>query len=70
MHSPEIQQRIDSARMRGANGTLSLEEMRDMIILLRDNRSAPSTYASPGSKVKSPKAPPRAADDMLGELGV
>ena len=62
--SPELQAKITSWRIKAADGTLTIEEMKEGIIHMRGGRLTAATAAK-ASKKKS-VAPP--ADDMLGEL--
>jgi hypothetical protein len=65
--TPEMQTKVAEWRAKAAAGTLSLEETREAIKLLRESRTAALTASAAGAK-KS-KGPPRSADDLLGELG-
>lgn len=60
----ELQSKIASWRLRAADGTLSLEEMKEGIVYLRAGRLA----ASIASVKKKPKAVAPSAGDMLDEL--
>ena len=65
--SPETINRINELRRKMADGTITLEEQKQGIILLRANRtSALSTSKSP-SKAKAKKVI-KSADDLLSEL--
>lgn len=66
--SPEIQARLQNLRQKAAIGTLTLEECREAITLVREGRYAAAS--APASKGKKPSGPARSADDMLGELGL
>lgn len=60
----ELQAKIASWRLKAAEGTLSIEEMKEGIVYLRAGRLTAATAAK-SSKKKS-VAPP--ADDMLADL--
>lgn len=63
--SLEIQQRIAELRQKARDGTLTLEETKEGIAFLRQERLAmPPTKSSSKSKVVVN------ADDLLGELGI
>ena len=72
MISPELQSKLFAWRQKAAAGTLSIEEMREAIALLREGRSAAQTAGreAAASKRASSKAPARSADDLLSELGL
>lgn len=68
MLSPETQSRMAVWRQKSADGTITMEEQREAVAALRADRrnaeAAPSTKRS-----SSTKQPPRAASDMLKDLG-
>lgn len=64
---PELQSKIAVWRAKALDGTISLDEMREAVILLRGGRKA-AQEASEASGKKA-KKPARAVDDMLSELG-
>lgn len=65
--SPELQSKIASWRLRAAEGTLSLDEMKEGVRLIRGDRMSAASAAATAKRTKSKiEAPP--ADDMLGEL--
>ena len=69
MSSPvplDLQAKISSWRLRAAEGTLSLEEMKEAIVLLRGGRVSAASASATGRKKKSATAP--AAEDMLADL--
>ena len=68
MLTPEVQSKIAEYRAKATAGTLTIEEMRNAIILLRGNRTLAAQQVK-SSRSKSAKAPARSADDLLGELG-
>lgn len=64
--SPEMVEKISIWRRRAIEGTLTPEEMREAILVLRQNRKTSSTAAA-RSRAKSAIV---SADDLLGELGI
>jgi hypothetical protein len=66
--SPEMLNKVAEWRAKSAAGTLTLDEMREAIVIMRGNRisAAKTAASSPSSKAK--KGPARSADDLLGEL--
>lgn len=67
MISAETQARIAELRQLDQAGKLTIEEMKEVVILLRGDRFAAQT-ASDSSKRKQAKAEIPSADDMLDEL--
>ena len=65
---PELQSKILEWRRKSADGTITLDEMKQAIIALRSGRKAAAEAAS-ASGSKRAKKPTRSADDMLAELG-
>lgn len=67
--SPELQSKIATWRQRAIEGTLTLEEMKEAITAMRQDRVGAS-YASEGAatKRKAAKAAIPNADDLLSEL--
>jgi len=57
-------------RQKAADGTLSQEEMREAIQLLRTLRGALPEVGQPKAKGKGRSAPKPSGDDLLSELGV
>lgn len=66
MSTPEIQARIALLRSKANDGTLTLEDMREGIKLLREERM--SVASSTPSKSRTPKAPAKSATALLDEL--
>ena len=64
MFSPEVQNRINELRLKCDNGTITLEEMREGIKLMRQSRLT----AGDAAKASRKSAPARSADDMLSQL--
>lgn len=65
MLSPEAQTRISELRAKSNAGTITLDEMKEVVRLMREGRAS-SIDAQ--AKTKAKKAT-RSADDMLSELG-
>lgn len=64
--SLEAQQRIAELREKSRNGTLTMEECREGIRFLRQERLAmPASSSKPRTKAPAPDV-----DGMLGELGI
>lgn len=66
MLTPEVQSRLAALRAKATANTLTLEEMREAIVLMRGSRLQAAETAK---KSRSKKAPARSADDLLAELG-
>ena len=62
----ELQSKIASWRLKAAEGTLTIEEMKEGIIYLRAGRVTAATAAKSSSRKKKSVAPP--AEDMLADL--
>ncbi len=62
--TPELQNNLAIWRQKAAAGTLSIEEMREAVKLLRAGR------VSASYEVKGPKKASKSADELLGELGL
>lgn len=70
MSSPvslELQAKISSWRQRSAEGTLTLDEMKEAILYLRAGRVQAANASAASKRKKSIAAIPSAAD-MLSEL--
>lgn len=67
MYSPELQSKVAVWRQRAVEGTLTREEMREAIALLRQGRVG-AAIASETSRKKSAKAAIPTATDLLAEL--
>lgn len=66
---PPLQSKIDMWRRKMADGTITLDEMKEAVIALRQGRTNAAQAAASAGK-KSTKKPTRSAEDMLGELGL
>jgi len=67
MINAELQSKLTLWRQKSSDGSITLEEMREAIIALREGRTAAVT-ASRAGKSSSRKSPPRSSDDLLSEL--
>lgn len=66
--SPEQQTKIAEWSAKAADGTLTLEEMREAIRFMRQGRRTAVESSGKKASAKS-KGPARSADDLLSELG-
>jgi hypothetical protein len=61
--------KVQEWRRKFADGTITLEEQKEAILILRQNRNAAGAAAAASkSKAKKPKGPAKSADDLLSEL--
>jgi len=65
--TPELQSKIASWRQRAAEGTLTLEEMREAVSHLRSGRVSARDASAASTRKKAIAAIPSAAD-MLSDL--
>ena len=65
--SPETQAKVQLWRQKAREGTLSQEERREAIQLLRQDRIGAAQISTASRAKKAPKAPVN-ADDLLSEL--
>ena len=68
-YSPETQMKIAVWRQKAMEGTLTLEEMREAVIIMRGDRKNSANAAASGARRAKAKAAIPSADDMLEELG-
>lgn len=66
--SPEVRDRIAILRQKAVEGTLTVEEAREGVMLMRADRVAGAS-ASDSSRRAKAKAVIKSADEMLDELG-
>lgn len=66
--TPELNAKIAIWRQKQAEGTLTLDEMREAIIALRGGRVSASIASATSKAKKAPVVAP-SADDLLSELG-
>jgi len=64
----ELQSKIASWRLRAAEGTLTLEEMKEGVIFLRAGRLGAASAAAAAKRVPSKKSAAPSQDAMLDEL--
>lgn len=67
--SPELNQRIAVWRSKAAAGTLTREEMREAVKVLRQGRVAAAATSERARTTKA-KAEIPSADDLLKEMGL
>lgn len=68
--SPELMQQVAIWRQKAADGTLTQEEMRNAVIVLRENRHSATKAAAISMKGKKAKEPTKSAEDLLKEFGL
>ena len=68
-YSLETQQKIAVWRQKAQEGTLTLEEMRQAVEIMRGDRKNSAHAAASGARRAKAKAAIPSADDMLDELG-
>jgi hypothetical protein len=70
MYSPEITARIAQLRVKASDGTISIEEMRESVKLIRQGRMVAADAAAKSKSASGGKAkkPTKSADEMLNEL--
>jgi len=66
--TPEQRTRIEQFRQKAIAKTITVEEMKEAVILMRESRLAAQAANASSGKSRKPKAPARSADDLLGEL--
>ncbi len=65
--SPELQNKVVEWRSKAAAGTITLDEMREAILMLRAGRLS-AVQSSEAKKRTAAKKAVKSADDMLKEL--
>lgn len=65
----DVQLKVSAWRQKAIEGTLTVEEMREAIQVLRQGRVG-AAIASDTSRRKAAKSVVPSADDLLGELGL
>ena len=68
-HSPEEQTKIAIWRQRSIDGTLTIDDCRDYVTLMRKGRMG-AAKASEASRKSRAKKEVRSAEDLLKGLGV
>lgn len=66
MLSPEQQTRLAHYRELNARGELSIDQLKEAVIMMREARVAAQVANAASGKAK--KKPVKSADDLLGEL--
>lgn len=67
--TPEIQAKIAIWRQKAIDNSLTLEEMKEAITLLRQGRVSAAASSESARRAKAKVAVP-SADDLLSELGL
>lgn len=67
--SPEIQAKIAEWRQKAVEGALTVEEMREAIKLIREDRVSAAQKSASKTTRKAAIAAVPSADDLLSELG-
>lgn len=67
--TPELNAKIAIWRQRALEGTLTLEEQREAILLLREGRVNAARASEASRRTGKAKAKIKSADEMLDELG-
>jgi hypothetical protein len=68
--TPELQSKLFVWRQKAADGTISLDDMREAIKALRAGRQSAVVESKASGGTRKAKGPARSADDLLGELGL
>ncbi len=66
--SAEVINKVNEWRRKMADGTITLEEQKEAVIFLRQNRFTAQTAAATSKKKASTKKPTKSGDDLLSEL--
>jgi hypothetical protein len=65
--SPELQSKISVWRQKALDGTLTIDEMREAIVLMRQGRMSAASASEQARRTKA-KAAVKSADELLSEL--
>lgn len=68
IQSPELINQIAEWKRKSIDGTLTLEDQREAIKVLRGNRVAAITAAGEAKRATKSKTPVKAAADLLNDL--
>lgn len=68
MYTPEIQSKVAEYRLKAREGTLTREEMKDALVILRQGREAASTTSDKAKTKKAAAKKTVNSDDLLNEL--
>jgi hypothetical protein len=66
---PDLQSRIKYWRSRSNSGEITLDEMKQAVIDLRQGRRTAAVAAEESGKKSRSKKPAKSADELLKELG-
>lgn len=66
--SPELINRVAEWRRKMQDGTITLDEQKEAIIVLRQNRFAAQASPAKAKAAGKAKAPKKSAEDLLSEL--
>ena len=66
--SPEVSARLAVLKQKASENTLTIDEMREGVRLMREDRKVASTVSAV-SRTKRARAEIKSADEMLDELG-
>lgn len=66
--TPEIQSRIAVFRAKANEGTLTIDEMKEAIVMIREGRRGAAVASEQSRRVRAKKEI-KSADELLGELG-
>lgn len=69
IQSAELQQRLSILRQKAVDNTLTQDEMKEGIELMRGERKSAQIAAASSTRRAKVKAEIPSADDLLGELG-
>jgi hypothetical protein len=69
MYSPQDSARIQQLRAKALAGTITQEELREGLAVLRQGRVQAATTSEKSRAAKSAKSTPVNSDDLLNELG-
>lgn len=68
LQKAEILQQMEVWREKARAGTLTLEEQKQAIIIMRQSRLTALAAATPGKRAAKPKAPARSAEELFKDL--
>lgn len=66
--TPELINKVQELRRKVQNGTITLDEQKEAILLLRQGRVSAQQATSKARSTKAKKSPSKTADDLLSEL--
>lgn len=66
--TPEVSQHLTILRQKSLAGTLTREEMKEAVALMRESRVSASAKSAKSKATKAAKAKPIDSDDLLAEL--